>query len=189
MSDDIKKIIKIISPTAKTFIVDGIAESWGQMCLLAELNTKLRKCHFLAQCAKESDGFVTTKEYASGRDYEMRLDLGNNLPGEGVKYKGRGIIQTTGDANYREMSILFDFDFNKNPERLEEFPWAALSAAGFWQKRKNKLNAFADNDDIERVTRVVNGGLNGLNDRIVNKRIVSIGRKSYLIKAKRGYGI
>lgn len=173
MTYDISAIVKIISPRAKNSFALGISDSWNQMIEIAQLTTVLRKCHFLAQCAKESDGFITTKEYASGIAYEFRKDLGNDIKGEGIRYKGAGIIQTTGHENFLQISKDLNFDFIKYPEKLQEFPYAALSAAYFWKKRINRLNAAADADDIEKVTRIVNGGLNGLKDR-----------KIYLMRAK-----
>ena len=134
-------------------------------CIRFGIDTTLRKVHFLAQCAHESDNFRTAVEYASGRAYEGRADLGNTQPGDGVRFKGRGLIQLTGRANYAEYSrdIYGDDRCVRDPAMVARLPDAALAAGWFWQKRG--LNALADTDSVERVTRRINGGTNGLNDR------------------------
>jgi len=128
------------------------------------INTPLRIAHFLAQTAHESDGFNTNREYASGEAYEGRLDLGNTQAGDGARFRGRGLIQVTGRANVRECGEALGIDLISNPERLEDFDLACLSAGWFWDK--HKLNAIADRDDVNKITRIINGGTNGLADRI-----------------------
>ncbi len=138
--------------------------------------TSLRKTHFLAQTAHESDGFNTNEEYASGSDYEGREDLGNVQPGDGVKFKGRGLIQITGRTNYDACGKALGVDLIDNPSRLADFDLAALSAGWFWDK--NGLNNYADQDDILTITKIINGGTNGLDDR-----------QAYLDRAKQVFGI
>ncbi len=125
--------------------------------------TPLRKAHFLAQTAHESDGFNTNEEYASGADYEGRRDLGNTKGGDGVRFKGRGLIQVTGRSNYAECGQALGVDLISNPQRLGDFDLACLSAGWYWDSRS--LNDYADNDDVLTITRIINGGLNGLDDR------------------------
>jgi len=125
--------------------------------------TSLRKAHFLAQIAHESDGFNTNEEYASGADYEGRRDLGNTKGGDGVRFKGRGLIQITGRSNYAECGQALGVDLISNPQRLGDFDLACLSAGWYWDSRS--LNDYADNDDVLTITRIINGGLNGLDDR------------------------
>jgi putative chitinase len=139
---------------------------------IADLTTPLRQEHFLAQLAHESAGFRTTTEYASGKAYEGRKDLGNTQKGDGVRYKGRGLIQITGRSNYSTMSKALGVDFVKEPELAAEFPYAALTAALYW--KNHNINKYADRDDIRGVTKVINGGNNGLADRM-----------AYLVKAKK----
>jgi putative chitinase len=91
------------------------------------------------------------------------LRMGNNDKGDGWKYRGRGLMQMTGKNNYAAARTALGVDFVAQPELLELPQYAALAAGWFW--RKNGLNEFADADDIERITRRVNGGLNGLDDR------------------------
>jgi putative chitinase len=160
---DFDKILLAVAPNSKAAIRQGVAVSMAQCIDYADLSTKLRLAMFLAQCAHESDGFSTTTEYASGKGYEGRKDLGNTTPGDGVRCKGRGIIQNTGAAAYRALSKVFGIDFYANPTKLAEFPWAALAAAWFWKSRS--LNLSSDRGDIEAVTLRVNGGYNGLASR------------------------
>ena len=129
-----------------------------------EINTPLRIAHFIAQIAHESDGFHTTREYADGSDYEWRDDLGNNQAGDGVRYRGRGLVQVTGRANYKECSEALGYDFVADPQALESFEYATLSAGWFWDSRD--LNELADADDVRMITRIINGFYNGLEDRM-----------------------
>lgn len=131
------------------------------------IDTPLREAMFIAQGAFESMGFRQLEELASGQEYENRRDLGNTNPGDGVKYKGRGVFQVTGAFNYAKCSkALFGFEdlLLKNPERLTEPELAAQSAGWFWNTRN--LNAPSDAADVVAVTKRINGGDNGLADRI-----------------------
>jgi putative chitinase len=127
------------------------------------IDNDLRRAHFLAQICHESDGFCTTVEYASGKAYEGRADLGNTEPGDGVRYKGRGLIQLTGRANYRQYGNELQCDLVGDPDIAAQPAYSLLIACAFWTR--NGLNSLADLDDIERITRRINGGLNGLADR------------------------
>jgi putative chitinase len=133
------------------------------------ITTPLRISHFLAQCAHESDSFNALEEYASGRAYEGRTDLGNIHPGDGVRYKGRGLIMVTGRANYRAFTAWMRSinpnapDFEANPELLEKREWASWSGIWYWEVKH--LNVLADRDDLRAITKVVNGGYNGYADR------------------------
>src|SRR5574343_248065 len=120
---------------------------------------------FMAQIAHESDGFRTTKEYASGKEYEGRLDLGNYDYGDGVKYKGRGLIQLTGRGNYESFARILGNDIDKFPEKVEEFPLALTVSCLFW--KTHWLNDIADKGDFDKITRKINGGLNGQEQRLV----------------------
>ncbi|APW46630.1 hypothetical protein [Rhodoferax antarcticus] len=91
------------------------------MCPQYEIDTPQEFAHFLAQACHETDHFATLREYASGRGYEGRVNLGNTQPGDGVRFKGRGIFQTTGRANYMQLGPKkgrHDL-FVNNPELLE----------------------------------------------------------------------
>lgn len=128
-----------------------------------DINTPLRQAMFLAQIAHESGQLVYVKELASGKAYEGRRDLGNVAPGDGVRYKGRGLIQITGRANYTALMMALDIDCVENPEVLEEPVNACRSAGWFWSTKN--LNALADKGDFLAVTKRINGGTNGLKDR------------------------
>lgn len=168
------------------------------------INTPLRKAHFLAQVAHESDNFTRTREnlnYASDallRLFPRRIDkstadrigrgagrpadqeaianaiyggewgaknLGNTEPGDGWRFIGRGYIQVTGRANYTAAAKFLGLGGRllTNPALLESPELAAESAAWFWRSRN--LNALADNDDVVGITRIINGGQNGIDHR------------------------
>ena len=123
----------------------------------------LRLAHFMAQLAHESCGFVYMEEIASGQAYEGRKDLGNVHPGDGRRYKGRGPIQLTGRANYRAYGRKIGIDLEAHPEIAAVPSLGMLTACLYWHD--HGLNALADADDVERITRKINGGVNGLADR------------------------
>ena len=127
------------------------------------IDTPLRQAHFLAQLAHESGSFNYVEELVSGEDYEDRDDLGNTEPGDGVRFKGRGLIQITGRTNYTDCGNDLGIDLVKNPTRLADNDLACLSAGWFWAK--NDLNTYADQDDVVTVTQIINGGDNGLEER------------------------
>lgn len=133
-----------------------------------DINTPERIAAFLAQIGHESGGLLYVKELwgptpAQSR-YEGRADLGNTEPRDGFKYRGRGLIQITGRANYRRASAALGVDFEASPELLEKPDFAALSAAWFWQS--HGLNALADTGEFDRITRIINGGTNGRAERM-----------------------
>lgn len=160
---DWNRVIKAMAPGAAGWIVAGMVDAMPKVIEMAKLSTDLRLAHFLAQLAHESDGFHTTDEYASGAAYEGRRDLGNVKAGDGRRFKGRGLIQITGRANARRMSRALGQDFETNPELLRRFPWAALTAAVYWDD--HRLNDYADRDNVLTITKRINGGTNGLSDR------------------------
>lgn len=127
------------------------------------IDTPPRQAAFLAQLAHESGQLRYVREIATGEAYEGRADLGNTQPGDGRRYKGRGLIQITGRDNYRKCGEYLGIDLIANPELLETPELAARSAAWFWSV--NGLNELADEGDLKRITRRINGGLNGWQDR------------------------
>lgn len=165
-----------------------LAEAWGcpiavamkwadplsAACAFYGIDTPARLAAFLAQTGHESGGGRYVAELwgptpAQAR-YEGRVDLGNAQPGDGARFKGHGLIQTTGRYNHARVRdrLRERFpavpDFEADPEALTDPQWAALSAADYWDDKG--LNALADNGDFERITRRINGGLNGQADRL-----------------------
>ena len=131
------------------------------------INTPLRVRHFLAQACCETDHFNTLVEYGGASyfaKYDGRRDLGNIQPGDGPRFKGRGLLQTTGRANYSALAKATGLDCVNHPELLQDPTNAVEAACLFWVARG--VNAAADAADIKRVTLLINGGYNGLSDRM-----------------------
>ena len=122
-----------------------------------KINTCLRKTHFLAQIIHESVGFKFTEElYVSDTEYGG--------------YKGRGLMQLTGKSNYEAYGKYENEDFTSsldNKKKLENLPYSARLAGWFWTESA-KLNDDADLNDHINITRIINGGFNGYNDRSKN---------------------
>jgi putative chitinase len=165
-------------------------------CEAYEINTPLRLAHFLAQVGHESSALVHSREVwgptPAQERYERNFNapwpetptesrraefavnrlaysLGNVQEGDGKRYCGHGLLQTTGRGNHRALRDRLRAkgidapDFEAAPELLEQPRWAALGACDYWDWRD--INAMADRDDHEAVTRAVNGGTNGIGDR------------------------
>jgi putative chitinase len=142
--------------------------------------TRARQAAFLAQIGHESGGLFYSEEIASGASYEGRRDLGNTQPGDGRRYKGRGLIQLTGRFNYRRATAglraagLQCPDFEADPVAAGKAPWCVQTAGWFWSR--NGCNALADacyvGTEAQRLqafkdlTKRINGGHNGLDDRL-----------------------
>jgi putative chitinase len=131
------------------------------------ITTRLRAAAAVAQFAHESDAFRTSTEYASGVAYEGRHDLGNILPGDGPRFRGRGRIMVTGRANYSAVGRALGIDLQRHPERLAESPWSELGSAWWW--KQHGCNELADRGwrGWVALTRRINGGTNGLASRTV----------------------
>lgn len=156
------------------------------------INTKLRIAHFMAQLEHESNlkaisenlnysakrlleifprhftaetalKYQKQPQLIANKVYANRMGNGDENSGDGWKYRGRGFIQLTGKSNYLLLSKDTQIDFLENPELLLEEANAMISACWFWNK--NKLNDLADKDDIVGITKVINGGLNGIDHR------------------------
>lgn len=139
-----------------------------------QINTRLRMAAFIAQVGHESGQFRYVRELG-GDQYLSKYDTGSlakrlgnttEADGDGQKYRGRGLIQITGRDNYLACSkALFGDDrLLRTPELLEQAEWACKSAAWFWNSRS--LSALADAKDFNGITRRINGGLNGLAERL-----------------------
>jgi len=161
MEQELRNLVSPVRPN--TEIVKQVGALWPELSRKYGITTPLRTAHFLAQLAHESDRFKTTVEYADGKAYNGRKDLGNVKFGDGPRYKGRGLIQLTGRANYRNYGKLLGVDIEKEPTLAAEFPLALEIACLYWKEKG--LNAFADQDNLREITRRINGGFNGLKDR------------------------
>jgi len=158
-----------------------------------DITTPQRIAAFLAQCAHESGGFTALHEnlnyrpetlckvwphyfnnsnandYAhqpekiANRAYAGRMGNGNEASGDGWNYCGRGLIQLTGKNNYQAFADSIQTDIGQIPAYLQTFEGAIQSACWFWEN--NNLNACADAGDIVRMTKIINGGTLGLDDR------------------------
>jgi len=159
-----------------------------------DINTPVRQAFFIGQCAHESGNFKVLEEnlhysatrlmavwpsrfpnlavanqYANNPEkianyvYAGRLGNGNEESGDGWKYHGRGLIQLTGKENYDNCGKGLSINLINQPNLLVEPQYAALSAGWFWNKKG--LNALADAQDYDTMTKRINGGLIGLDDR------------------------
>jgi predicted chitinase len=124
------------------------------------IDNYLRLSAFFGNCGIETDYFKTTIEYASGDAYEGREDLGNTQPGDGRRFKGRGLTQTTGRFNYKAVQkaigAALGVDLMKTPELLGDVDIAVESACIFWNS--HNLNAYADRGEFKQLSGIVNRG-------------------------------
>lgn len=165
--DQLRAIMPFAGKRAEIFI-DHLSRAMDEF----GIDTTARQAAFLAQIAHESGSLRYVRELASGEAYDtgrLAERLGNTPEddGDGERYKGRGLIQITGTANYRECSAALFGDANhllEHPEVLELPELACRSAAWFWLR--HHLNDPADVCDFERITRIINGGTNGMADRL-----------------------
>lgn len=175
--------------------IDQWHKALSQLLPDYEINTPQRIAAFVAQCAHESGGFIfltenlnykaeslmklfskyfkdmpTAKEYErkpekiANRIYADRMGNGNEASGDGWKYRGRGLIQLTGKTNYTWFAASLEISPEEAAEYTQTFEGAAQSACWFWET--NKINTFADKNDIVGMTKKINGGTIGLDDRI-----------------------
>lgn len=179
-------IVKLEHLTAiagkQSSIMPGLVEWINKTCPSYEIDSPQEYAHFLAQGCHETDHFRVLKEYASGKAYEGRKDLGNELPGDGIRFKGRGIFQTTGRANYMHLGLIKGdkYLFVNNPELLEQPEYAVWSACEYWKSRSlNDIANHADADvlkkkykgkvidvsPVEFISITINGGYNGMEER------------------------
>jgi len=177
----LRALVGIAKPSAKS--LDEFVASFNQWALAYEINNAKRLVHYLAQVMHESACLRYTTEIASGAAYDTgakAIALGNTpeKDGDGQKYKGRGYIQLTGRANYKAFSDsdLCMEDVLKYPEKVALFPLNQMASMWFWQTKG--LNALADLDDggkvgediVRRITQKVNGGQNGIAQRLLYYR-------------------
>lgn len=180
-------------PGAKEEDLEEFLEGLNETFEHFEINTPSRIAMFLAQTAHESANFSATEEnlnysakalqafwpkrftndvvaqYArkpqliANRAYCDRMGNGNEASGDGYNYRGRGLIQLTGRDNYTACGKALDIDLVSDPDQVSHDPVAVLSAGWFWNTRK--LNSWSDKGDVAKVTKLINGGTIGLQER------------------------
>jgi putative chitinase len=164
----VDELLKIM-PHAGTHALKYVTPLNDAMREFAIDMTPNREAMFLAQVAHESGELRYAAEIWGPTDaqekYENRLDLGNINPGDGKKFKGRGLIQITGRANYSRASDVFKVNFLSTPELMEKPEYAARTAAWFWQA--HGCNELADKMAYALITKKINGGMNGWPSRLV----------------------
>jgi putative chitinase len=150
------------------YIADAMAE--------ADINTPSRIAAFLAQVAHESGEYRYMEEIASGSAYEGRHDLGNIYAGDGKKYKGHGPIQITGRTNHQACGNALGLDLINQPTLITTPEHATRSATWFWNSRQ--LSLLADWQFFKEITRRINGGYTGLDQRVVywkrNRKVLGL---------------
>lgn len=169
---DIQEIITPQSLTAMLAIPPARADKWAAPIAIAcahyGIESPLQIAAFVAQIGHESGRLRYVREIwgptAAQRAYEGRRDLGNTQSGDGSRYRGRGLIQITGRTNYERAALALGLPLLEQPELLEEPRHAAMSAAWYWHSRH--LNELADAGDMRGLTRLINGGYNGLDERL-----------------------
>jgi putative chitinase len=159
------EMLNTIAPGANQTIVNGLVPFLNQYLPEYGIDTVVRMKHFFGQAAEESASFRTLTEYASGAEYEGRADLGNTHAGDGVRYKGRGIFQITGEFNYDAIGKKLGIDLVDNPLLAATSQVAVETACIYWQT--HNLSALADSsatpyDTCVAITKKINGGENGL---------------------------
>lgn len=167
MATTLELIKKLSKKGAKPETLAEIAKWFDYYKAKFGVTTAKRQAAFLSQAAHETDGFRALTEYASGQAYEGRKDLGNIVNGDGVRYKGRGIFMVTGRNNYRNYSkaMFGDDRLVLNPTLLAVPQWAVLSAFHYWKDHNLNAKADAAENSVLLVTKAINGGTNGIEER------------------------
>lgn len=132
--------------------------------------------HFLAQACHETGYFKWLEETASGEAYNGRIDLGNTSPGDGPRFKGRGVFMITGRSNYILYSKRTGIELESRPERASEEDISIIIACHYWKNKGLSDLALADN--VDKITYKINGGYVGFEER-----------KAALVKIKSWLGI
>jgi putative chitinase len=154
----------LIMPNAGT-AVEAFCQPLNDAMAEFEINTSRRVCAFIANVAEESGELRWLTELGDGKGYEGRADLGNTQPGDGVRFKGRGLLQATGRAQYAKVGTALGLNLVDNPLQLATPVAACRSAAWIWSVEK-KLNPHADLDEFGTCCNRVNGGWNGIDSRL-----------------------
>lgn len=158
-----------VSPERYAAMLPALSECLRQ----CDATTADRIAMWCAQIGHESGGLRWMEEIADGSAYEGRADLGNTQPGDGRRYKGRGPIQITGRSNYGQLSgwahskglVPIANYFVDFPEQLASDRYGFVGVTWYWTVARPTINAMSDRQDLDGVTRAINGGLNGVADR------------------------
>lgn len=159
-------LLQAVMPDATAAAVSRYCQGLISGMAANAINTPLRMAHFLAQLGHESGDLCYSEEIASGAAYEGRADLGNTQPGDGPRFKGRGLIQVTGRFNYTAYGKHKGRDFitPTNYNLIATDPELAVDVS-CWFWIEHGLNTLADSDNARAITKIINGGLNGFPDR------------------------
>jgi predicted chitinase len=167
-------------------VADRYVAAFNAAMIAAGCTTLSRAAMWCAQLGHESAGLRYMEEIASGAAYEGRRDLGNTQLGDGRRYKGRGPIQVTGRSNYAAVSrwahghglVPTPTYFVDNPVALASDRYGFLGPVWYWTVARPTINGLCDKGDIRAVTRLINGGFNGLDDRVRrHKRCIEMGNR------------
>ena len=159
------RLLTIIAPKGK--YIASIAPYLDKYMPEYKITGRLRVAAFLAQLCHESGGFNHMRELGGAKyfaKYDGRKDLGNTEPGDGARFRGRGLIQLTGRGNYGKFGNLLGIDLIDSPQKAEDPEFAVQLACLYWTS--HHLNELADQMYFTRITRLINGGTNGLQDRL-----------------------
>jgi predicted chitinase len=183
-----------IAPYANRTLVNELLPYLNITMAIYGITTPIRKAHFLAQLLQESDSFNATSEYASGEEYEGRINLGNTQPGDGKRFKGRGLIQLTGRANYNNFSnylgLATTFEFipgiiSTNPALV------ALSAGYYWKVNTGRnLSLIADQDNGQNSEKILKDITISVNGDITEDSPTYLSRRREFLRiAKKAFGV
>lgn len=192
---DVEKL-RAVMPLAKEADLEFYVPALNDQLPKFDISTELRVCHFLAQIAHESGSFkyksenlnyssralrtvfgkyfpteAMAEDYArkpqriASRVYANRMGNGDESSGDGWKYRGRGLIQLTGHDNYKACSKSLGLDLVADPDALVNNAESAVAATCWYWSSRN-LNSYADQDDVRTITKRINGGYNGIDDRL-----------------------
>ena len=155
--------------------LNGVLGAIERICVpQAKLSTPRRLAYFVAQCAHETARFRTLREYGSiqyfTEHYEGRANLGNTEVGDGARFRGRGLIMTTGRYNYTQLQQATGLQVVANPELLESPEEGAIAAVYYWGERG--CNNLCDQGEFTSLTKVINGGYTHLSARKAELRRV-----------------
>ncbi|QDM57084.1 lysin A, glycosyl hydrolase domain [Rhodococcus phage Whack] len=169
---DVQTLAKVMDYRVPMARYEELCPTFNEAMILADCTTERRATMWCAQLGHESGGLLYMQEIADGSAYEWRQDLGNNQPGDGRRFKGRGPIQVTGRGNYTRLSrwahdrgyVPTPTFFVDTPDELANPRYGFLGAVWYWTVERN-MNKFADQDDLRGATFAVNGGLTHIEDR------------------------